>query len=291
MKVLVTGASGLLGSRVCEVFAARWEVTGTYHARPVPGLVECSLGSSNGVSRLVRQGGYGLVVHCAAVRSPDACEDDPRHAMEVNAHGTELIARAAADARAQMAYASTDYVFSGDAPPYNEQGRPAPINVYGHSKLAGEKHALAVPGALVVRMPALYSVDLSAPNNVLAALRESLAAGEPVRADDEAIRYYTLAEEVAAAFAFLISAGRRGVVHVSAPEPCTKLRFFRAVARVLGLDENLVVPAEGGRPRVKRPLDSHLDAALYESLDGPPLTPWSEALGRLASASTAGWTS
>jgi dTDP-4-dehydrorhamnose reductase len=281
MRVLVTGASGLLGSRMLKGLPADWHVTGTYHSRPAPGLVECRLGDRRSTAALLSDGPYDCVIHCAAIRSPDVCQEDPREAVEVNAHGTERVARAAAAAGVRMAYASTDAVFRGDSPPYAEDAAPAPASVYGHSKLAGERHALAVPGGLVVRMPALYSLDLDAPNNVLAGLRDSVRNGRAVLADDTMARYYTLAEDVAAAFAFLLASGRRGVVHVSAEETSTKCGFLRAAAEAMGLDRDLVMPAQRAKGAAPRPMDSRLDTKLYRTLGGPAFTGYAEALKRL----------
>jgi dTDP-4-dehydrorhamnose reductase len=284
MKVFITGASGLLGSRMLAAFPQHWEVTGAYCTRPGPGLVQCMLGNPDSVRRLIGDGGYDWVVHCAAIRSADQCRRDARKAMEVNACGTELVALAAGEAGARLAYASTDYVFGGDDPPYRETDRPGPLNVYGHSKLAGERHTLSVPGGLVVRMPALYSLDLSAPNNVLADLRSSLAAGQHVAADNDGVRHYTLAEEVAAAFAFLMERGHRGVIHVSADRSSTKLGFLRAAAQAMGLDAGLVGPAEPDPGKALRPRDAHLDSGLYRSLGGPALAGYRDALRRLEGA-------
>ncbi|MGD2174476.1 MAG: SDR family oxidoreductase, partial [Candidatus Brocadiaceae bacterium] len=222
MRVLVTGGSGLLGSRMLRTFPPDWDVTGTCASRDLPGLVRVRLEDGRALRQLIQEGRYDWIVHCAAIRSPDVCARDSGRAIEVNSVGTECVALAAEDSGARLAYASTDYVFPGDDPPYGEDDRPAPLNVYGHSKLAGEQLALRVPGGLVVRMPALYSLDLEAPNNVLGGLTQSLREGREVGADDEAVRYYTLAEEVAAAFMFLMREHVRGIVHVSASDSSTK---------------------------------------------------------------------
>ncbi len=284
MKVLVTGASGLLGSRMLAVFPRHWEVRGTYCTRPGQGLVQCNLGDRGSLRRLIAGDGYDWVVHCAGTRSPDECQRDARKAVEVNALGTENVALAAGEAGAALAYASTDYVFAGDDPPYRETDQARPLNVYGHSKLAGERHALSVPGSLVVRMPALYSLDLSAPGNVLAALRASLARGEHVAADGDGVRYYTLGEEVAGAFAFLMEHGHRGTVHVSADQSSTKLEFLRTAAEAMGLDPGLVRLAQPDPAKAPRPRDAHLDPGLYRSLGGPALTGYRDALRRLGGA-------
>jgi dTDP-4-dehydrorhamnose reductase len=268
LNILVTGASGLLGSRILRGFPPDWQMTGTCRTNPAPGLIACDLTLPRTAERLLADGGYDWVIHCAANRSPDACEVDPRSAVALNSLSVEWLAQAADNAGARLLYASTDFVFSGEHPPYREGDSPAPVNAYGHSKLAGERAALSVSGAVVVRMPALYSTDLAAPGNCLTALATALDEGRPFAADDVAPRYYTLAEDIAAAMAFLIARSYIGLVHVSSTEVDTKRGFLQAAANALGGDCDLVVPAQEAPP-ARRPHDTHLDTSLYESLGGP----------------------
>jgi dTDP-4-dehydrorhamnose reductase len=177
-----------------------------------------------------------------------------------------------------VAYASSHHVFAGDDPPYREDDPPAPLSVYGHTKLAGERHVLGVPGSLVVRLPALYSLDPDAPNGKILDLGRAIETGRPVQADAAHLRYYTLAEEVATAFAFLMSTDRRGVVNVSAARGCTEAEFARAAARAMGLDSDLVVERGEADSPVTRPRDSRLDTSLYESLGGPSMTDYDAVL-------------
>jgi len=263
-----------------RVFPSDWQIRGA-DVEPAPGAVHFRLEDRHSVRRTGMGDRYDWVVHCAAIRSPEVCAEDPRHALEINAKATGWLARVTADVGAKMAYASSHHVFNGEDPPYRESDTPAPVNVYGHSKLAGERHALSVPGALVVRLPALYSLDLDAPNNPLAELRRALSCGERVEADDQHLRYYTLTEEVAEAFAFLMKQECRGVVHASAQMGCTELEFRRAAAEAMGLDSELVVAREQAASSVRRPRDSRLDIGLYESLGGPPFTNYDEALRTL----------
>jgi dTDP-4-dehydrorhamnose reductase len=186
-----------------------------------------------------------------------------------------------------MLYVSTDYVFPGTDPPYTEESAAEPVNVYGHSKLAGEEHTLCVPGGLVVRIPALYSLDLAAPNNLLGALESSLAEGSAVQAEDERVRYYTLAEDVAAACAFLMQREHYGVVHFSAQASTTKYEFLSEAAGALGCDARLVQRVPAGENLAPRPQDCHLDTSIYQSLGGPEARPWPRALSSLATGCAA----
>jgi len=280
MRVLITGSTGLLGSRMTRVFPPDWDVAVT-DTQPRAGCVQLRLEDRHSVLDAIHSGPYDWVVHCAAISSPSVCHEDPRRAVEINSQATGWVARATADMGAKLAYASSHHVFAGDHPPYREDDAPAPLNVYGHSKLAGERHALSVPGALVVRLPALYCLDPAAPNSKLNVLRDRLRAGQTIEADATNLCYYTLADEVATAFAFLMANGCRGTVHVSAPFGCTELDFYRVAAERLGLDGSLVVE-RAGEPAVRRPRDSRLDTTLYQSLGGAPLTPCHEVLAALA---------
>ena len=133
-------------------------------------------------------------------------------------------------------------------------------------------------------MPALYSLDLTAGNNVLTALRVGLSEGRKTEADDRYVRYYTLAEDVARAIAFLMVSRHRGVCHVSSDQRSTKLRFLRRAAEAMGLDASLIAEAAVAEDGAQRPEDCHLDAGLYRSLGGPGFTRYDAALGQLRSA-------
>jgi dTDP-4-dehydrorhamnose reductase len=98
------------------------------------------------------------------------------------------------------------------------------------------------------------------------------------------VRYYTLAEEVAGAFAFLMQAGRNGRVHVSAPESSTKMEFMREAAAAMGCDQARVGLGEGGVPAARRPVDSHLATDRYFSLGGGAFTGWRAALASFKGA-------
>jgi dTDP-4-dehydrorhamnose reductase len=282
-RLLITGASGLLGGCLLRRAArlAGWEPVGT--ARTARGnLVAMPLEEPETVRALITDGGFESVVHCAALRSPEACRAEPDRARAVNAAGSVAVADAARRAGARLLYVSTDYVFDGEDPPYDESAEPQPINLYGETKLAGERAARPVPGGLIVRIPALYRLDLADDRNWVAQLANDLGAGRPLPLDAETARYYTLAEDVAAALLWLLDRGESGIVHLSAEERSTKADFARAVARALGHDPARITDAPPAADGAPRPRDSHLDPARYRALGGPALRGHSEVLPELA---------
>jgi dTDP-4-dehydrorhamnose reductase len=284
MRILLTGANGLLGRCLHRALGAggAHEVVGTCHTRAAPDLRPVELTDPDAVSALLGEGGFTHIVHAAAWRDPERCLQDPAGACAVNAGAVELLARGANRTGARLVQVSTDYVFDGEAPPFAETDAPNPVNVYGRSKLAGEVAARTAERHLVLRIPALYRLDLTDPRNAAAGAARRLRAGETLVADDRIARYYTLADEVADAVRFLLEAGAEGVLHLSASGRTTKAGFCRLLAAALGLDPDRVradtEPPTGDR----RPRDSHLATDAYARLNGPAFTPAPEALARLA---------
>lgn len=277
-RLLVTGASGLLGGCVLRRADAAWNALGTCHSRPGEGLVPLDIRDADAVMRLVREEGVTHVIHAAAIRSPDACLADPDLARAVNVDGSRHLAGAAQAAGAHFLYVSTDYVFPGVEPPYREDDPPDPVNLYGRTKLGGEGAAAAVDRHTVVRIPALYRIDLDDARSYVTELAAAFGRGETLRLDAETVRYYTLADDVADAMLFLLETDAAGVVHLSATERTTKAAFARAVARRLGYGPGVV--EDGPRPAAgdERPHDSHLATDRYDALGGPPLRPFGDVL-------------
>lgn len=135
-RMLVTGAGGMVGSYVREVFGD-WDLALT---DVVDGTTTLDVRDPIALKTAMDQVRPDIVLHLAAATDVDRCEQQPEQAYHTNAIGTQNVALACQAARAVLAYISTAGVFGGDKPePYTEFDSPAPVNVYGHSKLAGEQ--------------------------------------------------------------------------------------------------------------------------------------------------------
>ncbi len=143
-KILVTGASGLLGANFV-LFAASLNqpVVAVYHQHPLALLgviaVGADLTEKQAVRQLVREHRPEWIVHCAAATSVEWCELHPEETFRRNRDASRFLAEAALETGAGMAYISTDAVFDGERGGYREQDPPSPQNIYAQSKLAGEE--------------------------------------------------------------------------------------------------------------------------------------------------------
>uniref|UniRef100_A0A8C4KRM0 Methionine adenosyltransferase 2 subunit beta n=1 Tax=Equus asinus TaxID=9793 RepID=A0A8C4KRM0_EQUAS len=157
-RVLVTGATGLLGRAVYKEFKQNnWHAFGCGYRRARPKFEQVNLLDSDAVHHIVYDFQPHVIVHCAAERRPDVVENQPDAASRLNVDASGNLAKEAAAIGAFLIYISSDYVFDGTNPPYREEDIPSPLNLYGKTKLEGEKAVLENNlGAAVLRIPVLY---------------------------------------------------------------------------------------------------------------------------------------
>lgn len=261
-RALVIGASGQVGRAAAQALAAAGHaVTGTSASRPGPGLASLDLRDDGAVRALVRGLRPGVCVLSSALTHVDRCEDEAALAEALNARAPGVVAAVCREVGARLVLLSTEYVFDGAAGPYREEDPPAPLCVYGATKLEGERRVLAAcPDALVARTTVVFSHDPGGKNFVMQ-LRERLGAGERMRVPVDQVSSPTYAPDLGAALAAL--APRRevaGVLNVVGPDVLDRLSFAVACARALGLDERLLDPvltASLGQ-RARRPLRAGL---------------------------------
>jgi len=272
VRVLVTGASGLLGWWLVRVLHdAGYRVYAAVHRRQPPGLEEAAttrldLEDPGSIYRALEEARPDLVLHAAAYTDVDGCEQNPARALRVNYHGAAALAKAAARrGTVALIYISTDYVFPGTRGLYREEDPPRPVNYYGLSKLLGEAAAAAHPGkAVAVRVSGLYGYSPTGKRNFGITVLERLLRRERVKAFRDQRLSPTYVPDLASRITRLIEALHEApsVLHLAGP-PATRLEYARALARLLGAPEELIEPAsmESLRLPAPRPRDSSLDTA------------------------------
>jgi len=220
------------------------------------------------------------VFNLAAFTRVDDCETQTDRAHLVNGLGARNVALACAASGASMVQVSTDYVFDGRAlSPYREYDTPAPLSVYGASKLAGERAVREVlPRHVIARTSWLYGAG--GPNFVDTILAKA-AAGERLRVVDDQRGAPTYTEDLAAGLIALAAAGQHGTYHVTNRGSCTWYEFARFVTAEAGLDTS-IEPTDSlayVRP-ARRPANSMLSSQLFDHVTGRPLPDWQDAARR-----------
>ncbi|KAI9458656.1 NAD-P-binding protein [Lactarius psammicola] len=222
MKVIVTGASGVLGTAVFDAFAStqtaagdtddRHTVIGLAHSRPggERNLHKLNLLNSDAISTFFRDAKPNWVIHCAAERKPDVAEKDPEGTRKLNVDVPAHLATLAKELGFTLIFISTDYVFDGTSPPYAPSAQTNPVNLYGITKRDGELGVQGVQGArvAVLRVPVLYgpapSNADSAVNILLDVVRDQ--SGKQYKMDHYQTRFPTNVLDIAS---FLVRLARK----------------------------------------------------------------------------------
>lgn len=225
-----------------------------------------------------------VVVNCAAFHRVDECEIRPEEAFRVNALGARNVGLACARLGALAVYISTDYVFDGEAGrPYLEADAPAPINVYGTSKVAGEHLvAASAPRHLIVRVASLFGVAGASGKggNFVETMIRKTRAGEAIRVVDDVVMSPTSTADAAALVRALIAGGHTGVVHAANAGACSWFEFARAIFDLLGWEVDLQPQRSADLPSAaRRPRNSALASSRLPVL-GLHRLPWRDALRR-----------
>jgi dTDP-4-dehydrorhamnose reductase len=257
-RVLITGASGFVGENLAHRFAREAEVAlayGTQRPRAVTKKAfSVDLAVRDKFTRALGDLAVDTVIHTAAVVSPDLCEKDPHMARAVNVEGTREVARWAEARNATMVYFSTDLVFDGRKGTYNEEDPPAPLNVYGRTKLAGEEEVLRICTRwVVVRLALSYGATRGARGDWTLSMRRALEAGNTLHLYTDQFRTPAYVGDTAEAVFRLARCGRNGIYHMGGGERISRHGFGRKFCRLFGLDEKRFKPVRMEETRMDAP--------------------------------------
>jgi dTDP-4-dehydrorhamnose reductase len=210
------------------------------------------------------------VINCAAYTDVDGAESDPAAAHAVNCEGARNVAAAAE----RVLYVSTDYVFDGTkGEPYVESDDPAPVQEYGHSKLAGERAtAEANPNHLIVRSSWLFGTG---GKNFVETILRLAEERDELRVVDDQVGCPTFTGHLAAALVMLAGGGESGVLHACGSGSCSWFEFAREVLEHAGIERDLRPCTTDEFPRpARRPAYS----VLGSERSGPALSAWQDGL-------------
>jgi dTDP-4-dehydrorhamnose reductase len=269
--IVVTGANGQVGTAIMELL--QYDSVGLTRAD----LDLCDIGS---IRRLLHQYNPSAIINCAAYTAVDQAETDQSTARAVNAEAVGELASVARDLDARFVTFSTDYVFDGEKiGSYVESDATGPINVYGESKLQGERLAFeANPESLIIRT----SWVISGTHRSFVSTMIDLIGRGHVRVVDDQRGRPTMAEDLATGTIGALAAEATGLIHMTNAEQMTWFSLAREIADLAGLDPTNVDPCsteDFPRP-ARRPKNSSLSSERMQEFDLTDLPSSRRALER-----------
>ncbi len=203
------------------------------------GVTPCDITSWEQVKETVRSFQPRFIVNAAAFTDVDGNEREPEKARLVNTTGVEHLLAAGVEVEARLVQVSTDYVFDGTAGPYLEGDKPAPLSVYGRTKLEAERLVLERDGHLVIRANVLFGPDIESQASFVRWVVNLLKEGKPIRVVNDQINNPTLTTHLAGAIGKALEQGAAGLYHYGGLEFASRYDFALKIARHFNL------PVEG----------------------------------------------
>lgn len=296
MKVFVTGVCGQLGHDLTETLKARGHHVIGSDISPAPAgefcvasYIRADITDAAEIGKVISDLQPDAIIHCAAWTSVDAAEEKENRAIvfRVNGDGTRNIAAAARDVGAKMVYISTDYVFDGQGQqPWEADCKTfAPLNVYGNSKLRGERSVSELlEKYFIVRTAWLFGINGGNFINTMLRVGKDRSA---VTVVDDQIGTPTYTEDLSRLLADMIETDRYGFYHATNSEETPGAYISWAdlaeeIYRIAGYNTRVqrVTTAEYGLNKAVRPFNSRLDKSKLQINGFRPLPGWKDAVKR-----------
>jgi len=267
MRILITGASGLLGLNLALEIAAHHKVYGTAKDHLIHTdafeVLHSDLLAAGAVEQVLDRTQPDWVIHCAAQANLEACEADPVLARKLNTDLPAKLAAHVARGGARLVHISTDAVFDGQRGGYSEEDAPNPLSVYARTKLDGERAvADANPEAIITRVN-LIGWSITGKRSLAEFFYNHLSAGKRVMGFTDVYFCPLLANDMAPILVRMLEMKLSGMYHVVSRECLSKYDFGVRLANRFGLDASLITPVsvqQGGLKAARSPnLTLHSD--------------------------------
>ncbi|MEN9729366.1 MAG: dTDP-4-dehydrorhamnose reductase [Bacteroidota bacterium] len=252
--ILITGSNGLLGQKLVDLLSKEAGVN--------------LIATARGENRLPNQSGYTyqtlditdpaaveavfaqyepqIVIHTAAMTNVDTCESDLNGCDALNVKAVEYIVEACGKHQSFLCHLSTDFIFDGEAGPYDEDAVPNPISVYGESKLKAEQiiQASSIRWAIARTVLVFGIVPDMSRTNIILWVKKSLEEGKQINVVTDQFRTPTLAEDLAIGCWLIAQKEAEGIFNISGEELLTPYEMAIKTAEFYHLNQELIKPAD-----------------------------------------------
>ena len=274
-KILIIGASGLLGSSLMLRASGEFDAVGTYNpavdGKGYPSLLSLDISSKGEVDRLFEKIRPDRVILTAAVSDLEVCERNPELAKRINVDGPEYVANCCKRLGVKLLHISSVYVFDGEKKGrYVEEDSTNPLSVYAKTKLASEQAVSSIlTDCIIARLAVMYGwPPADVRDNFVTMTINRLRAKQPMRLYNDQHTSPALCDDIARALLALSETDYNGILNLSGPDCMSRFGCGKAVADIFGLDGSLISPVSLGSMSLpaRRPMNACLDVSKAERI-------------------------
>jgi dTDP-4-dehydrorhamnose reductase len=235
-RLLITGASGLLGATALQMAGDAFDTLGVYQNHRIE-LEGCKtrgldLTHENDVLSALNEFKPQIVFHTAALTNIDACEKDKSMALKINSEVPGLLAKWCADSAAKLVHVSTDAFFTGSDGKYDESFVPTPLNFYGETKLRAEEAVLKYSGQALILRTNIYGWNFQPKLSLAEWMLVELKSGRPTTLFSDVFYSPLLTNTFFECAMDLVTHGASGLFHLASDDKISKLEFGQRLAQV-----------------------------------------------------------
>lgn len=258
-KILVTGASGLLGGNILYNFPESWSLTGLInkHSLKIKRNIKIInfdlLGNIDDFIK--QQGSFDVILHTAALTNVDLCEKEKDLTYKMHVEVTKKIAEWAKNINAHFVHISTDHIFDGKDGNYFETSTPDPLNYYAETKLEAERVIQEINGKYSIIRTNFFGYNVQNKNDLAGWIVNSLQEGLSIRLFRDVFFSPILVNYLVNFLIEIIEEGKEGIFNIAAEDSCSKYDFGMKLAEEFNLNKSLIsaISVDDAGLQVKRP--------------------------------------
>lgn len=233
MKIALTGASGMLGSRFIEL------TTGTHTLIPFSSA-DLDITDESKTQEILARTDFDILLHLAAYTNVNGAELEKEKAYSINVQGTKNVFNAVQNLKKQMIYISTDFVFDGKVPPFDELSTPSPVGYYAETKYEGEK--VVGKDAMIVRISYPYGNRSPIKLDFVWKLHALLSQGKPLEMVTDSAMTPTYIDDIVSGLSYLASHFEPSSFHLVGSKSYTPYEAGGLIAKRFGFSADLIQP-------------------------------------------------
>ena len=266
-KVLLTGASGLVGSRLVELLDSEFSFL-------TPNSSELNITKKEDTQDYLCSQEFDLVLHLAAYTDVDRAEKERELCYKINVEGTQNLFEAAKKQNKPLIFISTDFVFGGNEPEYTENSLPNPKGYYGQTKAQAE--AVLRDQAMIVRISYPYRTPYPTKNDFVKTITSLLKEGREIAATTDSLFTPSFVDDIAKGLKLLIKSFKPEIYHLVGPETFSPYAAFKQIAKVFDYPSGLITPTtyaqyfrnRAPRPQFSKIINTKLDLRRHSFAEG-----------------------